>query len=84
MLALMHQLVPDLHFEYGHILVLGDHALVEWQDHGRTFRGEPFHNRGATVMRFVDGRVVEMRDHLDTEALAAFGSLGEGKRRVRA
>lgn len=82
--SLMHQLVPDLRFDYGHLLVLGDHAMVEWQDHGHTFRGEPFHNRGVTVMRFADGRVVEVRDYLDTEALTAFGSLGHGRRRSRA
>jgi uncharacterized protein (TIGR02246 family) len=77
---MLFQLVADLHFEYRHLLVGRDRAAIEWEDSGHTFRGEPFDNRGVTVMHFRDGRLVEMRDHLDTESLAAFGSLGQRRR----
>jgi ketosteroid isomerase-like protein len=78
--GMLFQIVGDLQFDYLNILVLGDLAAIEWQDHGHTFRGEPFDNAGVTIMHFRNGLLVEVRDHLDTQKLAAFGSLGRAHR----
>ena len=78
--GMLFQVVGDLRFEHRHIMVLGDRAAIEWQDQGTTFRGEPFDNAGVTVMLFRDGLLVEMRDHLDTQKLTIFPSLGGGRR----
>lgn len=79
--SMLFQIITDLRFDQKHIMVFGDWVAIEWEDFGHTFRGEPFDNKGVTVMHLRDGRQIEMRDHLDTEKLAAFSSIGNSKRK---
>jgi ketosteroid isomerase-like protein len=51
--------------------VAGDRAVAQWTNAGTTRSGAAYGNRGVTVFRLVDGRVVEIQDYLDTERLAA-------------
>ena len=50
--------------------VAGDRAVAQWTNAGTTRDGKPYANRGATVFRLEDGRVVEIQDYLDTEILS--------------
>ena len=50
--------------------VVGDRAVVQWTNAGRTREGIDYANRGVTIFRLDDGRVVEIQDYLDTERLA--------------
>ena len=49
---------------------LGDRAVVQWTNAGRTRGGIDYANRGVTIFRYQDGRVVEIQDYLDTERLS--------------
>src|SRR5688572_2367593 len=51
--------------------VVGDRAVAQWTNAGTTREGAAYANRGVTVFRLVDGRIVEIQDYLDTERLAA-------------
>jgi ketosteroid isomerase-like protein len=49
----------------------GDRAVAQWTNAGTTREGSAYANRGATVFRLdEDGRIAEIDDYLDTEAVA--------------
>ena len=50
--------------------VVGDRAVAQWTNEGTTRGGTAYANRGATVFRVQDGRIVEIQDYLDTELLS--------------
>ena len=58
--------------------VLGNRAVAQWTNAGRTREGRDYANRGCTVFRLEDGLVVEIQDYLDTETLAATWPEGSG------
>ena len=60
-----------LRFTVGWTCVTGDRAVAQWTNAGTTRTGLAYANRGVTVFRLVDGRIVEIQDYLDTERLAA-------------
>jgi ketosteroid isomerase-like protein len=47
----------------------GDRVVAEWTNKGTTKTGKPYSNRGVTIFRVKDGKIVEIQDHLDTELL---------------
>jgi ketosteroid isomerase-like protein len=61
--------VPDLQFEIRAIAESDNLAMIEWRNGGKTRRGEAYGNYGVTVLQFRDGKVLELRDYLDTERL---------------
>ena len=48
----------------------GDRAVGEWTNAGVTRDGRPYANRGVTVFRHEGGRIAEIHDYLDTQAMA--------------
>lgn len=50
--------------------VAGDHAVARWTNAGTTRDGRPYTNRGVTLFRLHEGRIVEIQDYLDTERIA--------------
>ena len=48
----------------------GDRAVVQWTNAGVTRAGTSYANRGATVLRIEEERIVEIQDYLDTERIA--------------
>lgn len=59
-----------LRFRVGWAGTAGDRAVAEWTNEGRTRGGRAYANRGCTVFRLEDERVVEIHDYLDTEQIA--------------
>lgn len=47
----------------------GDRAVAQWTNEGTTRTGKPYANRGVTIFRVEDDKIVEIQDHLDTELL---------------
>ena len=50
--------------------VIGDRAIAQWTNAGRTKTGVDYTNRGVTLFTFTDGRISKIEDHLDTELIA--------------
>lgn len=48
----------------------GDRAVAQWTNEGVTREGTAYTNRGVTVFRFENERIVEIQDYLDTERIA--------------
>ena len=59
-----------LSFDVDWVGMMDDRAVATWTNRGRTKSGIDYANRGCTVFRFEAGRVVEIRDFLDTERIA--------------
>lgn len=57
--------------------IVGDRAVAQWTNAGRTRTGRDYRNRGATVFTIRDGRIVRIEDYLDTEALVETWPEGE-------
>jgi len=47
----------------------GDRAVAQWTNAGTTRTGKPYSNRGVTIFRVENDKIVEIQDHLDTELL---------------
>ena len=62
-------LLPRLDFRVRRKIVDGEHAAVVWDETGVTQRGEPWESQGVDVYRVVDGRIVELTVHSDTEKM---------------
>lgn len=60
-----------LRFHVEWVGVMGDRAVVEWQNAGTTRTGLAYANRGVTLFTFRDGQIQSIRDYLDTERIAA-------------
>ncbi|MBI4881296.1 MAG: nuclear transport factor 2 family protein [Planctomycetes bacterium] len=50
--------------------VAGDRGVVQWTNAGVTRAGAEYRNRGVTVFLFREGRIAQIQDYLDTEALS--------------
>lgn len=50
--------------------IAGDRAVAQWTNAGKTKTGTDYANRGVTVFRFDDDKIVAIDDYLDTEVLA--------------
>ncbi len=61
-----------LRFHVHWVGTCGDRAVAQWTNEGRTRDGRDYTNRGATIFRIADGRIVEIQDYLDTERIAEF------------
>jgi ketosteroid isomerase-like protein len=61
--------VPDLRFAIRHSLASGHMVVLEWTNKGTTMKGEPYENKGVTVIEFDGDLVIRLRDYLDTERL---------------
>jgi ketosteroid isomerase-like protein len=59
-----------LHFTVRWVERVGDRAVVQWTNAGRTKTGTDYENRGVTILRFQGDRIVRIDDYLDTERLA--------------
>ncbi|MHB1006053.1 MAG: nuclear transport factor 2 family protein [Chloroflexota bacterium] len=46
-------------------------AAVEWSDYGTAANGYQYKNWGITAFQIEDGRVIDVRDYLDTDELHA-------------
>lgn len=65
--ARLNKILPggtQLHVE--HVLVEGDWAVVELRSHATARNGMRFDNRYCWVLRFKDGKIVEVRAYLDS------------------
>jgi ketosteroid isomerase-like protein len=51
--------------------VCGDRAVAQWTNEGVTRDGKNYANRGVTVFRLDGGKIAEIQDYLDTEAIAS-------------
>lgn len=59
-------------FELGDPLVDGEHAVLEWRVTGTgAATGLPYDNRYAGIFVVRDGRIVEVREYLDTRHAAS-------------
>ena len=47
----------------------GDRAVAQWTNAGTTRTGKAYANRGVTIFRVENDKIVEIQDHLDTELL---------------
>lgn len=61
--------VPDLTFHVENIIASGEFAAVVWQSYGRTRKGLSYNNQGVTIIMTDQGKIIYMRDYLDTEKL---------------
>jgi len=59
-----------LRFDLSWVGVVGDRAVAQWTNEGTTREGVAYTNRGVTVFRMSDDKIVEIRDYLDTETIA--------------
>ncbi len=50
--------------------IAGDRAVVQWTNEGVTRDGQAYGNRGVTVFRIANDRIVEIQDYLDTERIS--------------
>ena len=50
--------------------VMGDKAVAQWTNAGRTKTGTDYANRGVTVFTLDGERITRIEDYLDTETLA--------------
>ena len=50
--------------------VIGDRAVAQWTNVGVTRDGREYSNRGVTIFRCENDKVVEIQDYLDTERIA--------------
>jgi uncharacterized protein len=53
------------------IVAEGDMLVVEQRGHNTTANGRPYHNTYCWVCRMRDGKIQELTEYLDTEALSA-------------
>ena len=61
--------LPRLDFRVRRKIVDGEHAAVDWDETGVTKRGDAWESRGVDVYHVVDGRIVELTVHSDTDAM---------------
>lgn len=54
---------PRLEFHVEDILVNGDHACAVWSNRGENKRGNPYKNRGVTLVRMSEGKIVCISDY---------------------
>jgi hypothetical protein len=52
--------------EITRIVAEGEHAVMEWTSRARTTRGEPYENHCIGVFTVRDGRIVRVREYMDT------------------
>jgi len=63
---------PRLRFSVEDILLEGDRACAFWSNEGEDSRGTPYRNRGATLVRVADGKIVFISDYFkDTSFTSA-------------
>lgn len=69
----LYQNVEDISFDFGHSLVEGNHACIQWRmhfTHKRLSAGRPIVVDGVTVLRFSEsGRVIHHRDYFDVGSM---------------
>ena len=41
----------------------GDHACAVWSNEGENKKGNPYNNRGATLVQISEGKIVFMSDY---------------------
>ena len=67
-------LFPELHFEVKEVAVRGwpwdATVMVQWENRGRAYDGQPYANQGAHVLRLRQGRVVYLHEYLDSQRVA--------------
>ena len=70
----VYRLLPDLRFELHEVAVRGwpwkTEVAAEWTIRASAEGGEPYVNHGATFLRIRWGRVVDIREYLDTQLAA--------------
>jgi ketosteroid isomerase-like protein len=62
--------LPELRFNVRNKIVDGERAAVNWDETGRTKRGDDWDAIGCDVYRVVDGKIVELTVYGDTEKMA--------------
>ncbi len=62
-LKLLFRKYARLVFTVEEVLVDEERACVLWTNEGQTAEGEPYLNRGVTVMHFSEGRIVSLSDY---------------------
>jgi len=62
-LRLLFRRYPRLEFTVEDILVEGDQACAKWSNEGENSAKEPYMNRGMTLLRVKDGKIVFLSDY---------------------
>jgi ketosteroid isomerase-like protein len=63
---------PRLRFTVEDILLEGDRACAVWSNEGKDSHGTPYKNRGVTVVRIAQGKIIFISDYFkDTSFIAA-------------
>ena len=67
-------LFPELHFEVKEVAVRGwpwdATVMVQWENRGRAYDGQPYANQGAHVLRLRRGRLIYLHEYLDSQRVA--------------
>jgi len=61
---------PRLEFSVEDIIVEGDRACAIWTNEGKDKKGNPYKNRGITLMRFSEGKIVFISDYFKDTSFA--------------
>ncbi len=61
--------VPNLTFTIKNIAESDKVVIIEWTNSGKTRKGGVYGNSGITVLEFSGGKIMQLRDYLDTEKL---------------
>lgn len=78
------QQLPELHFNVLNKIVDGERAAVNWDETGRTKRGDDWAAIGCDVYRVVDGKIIELTVYGDTEEMARLMDAYPGSGRLSA
>ena len=60
---------PRLKFNVTDILVDGDEACAIWSNEGEDNTGKPYSNRGVTIVRIKEGKIVFISDYFKDTSL---------------
>lgn len=58
--------MESLEFEFEGVLGEGERVLAEWNTRGVSRTGRPYDQHCLAVFRISDGRIAEVREHIDT------------------
>ena len=64
---------PRLKFQILDILVDGDRACAVWSNDGEDSKGNPYNNRGVTIVRVKDGKIVFISDYFKDTSFVETG-----------
>ncbi|MBI2251394.1 MAG: NAD(P)H-dependent oxidoreductase [Armatimonadetes bacterium] len=61
--------VPNLKFIIKEVFNHSHSIIIEWENHGLTRKRKNYNNQGITILKLKAGKIIYLRDYLDTEQL---------------